>query len=126
MQQYDKISEYLKNVCEQIRWEKAHNVISEEIENHIIDQQNAYIAEGFDEKTATEKAIKEMGDPVLVGSQLDRTHKPKTEWSIIVSTGIALFLGLAARAFVIYDSDSGMPWQLTNSIISMLIGMELS
>ena len=121
MQQATKISHYLTIICEQIRWKKAHNVISEEIENHIIDQRNTFIANGLDEEAATDKAIKEMGDPILVGSQLDRTHRPKTEWSIIVLTGIALSLGLAIRIFVTYDSD--MPWMLSNSIISTVIGI---
>lgn len=68
MQQSTKINEYLKIVCEQIRWKKAHGVISEEIENHIIDQKNAFINEGLDEEAAIDKAILDMGDPVVVGS----------------------------------------------------------
>jgi cell division protein FtsW (lipid II flippase) len=121
LQQSDKISGYLKIVCEQIRWKKAHDVISKEIENHIIDQKNALIAKGFDEETATDKAIKEMGDPIVIGSELDRTHRPKIEWSLIVLTGITLLIGLAIRVFITYDSD--MPGILTNSIISIVLGI---
>lgn len=54
------------------------------------DQKNAFIANGLDEETATDKAIKEMGDPILVGSEFDRMYRPKIEWRIIVWTGIAL------------------------------------
>ncbi|MDF2673036.1 MAG: hypothetical protein K0R09_1301 [Clostridiales bacterium] len=121
MQQSSKISEYLTTICKQIRWKKAHSVISEEIENHIIDQKNAFIANGLDEEAATDRAIKEMGDPILVGAQLDRTHRPKTEWSIIVLTGIALSLGLAIRMIV--TNDSYMPLMLTKSIINTVIGI---
>lgn len=121
LQPPNKISQYLNTVCEQIRWKKAHVVISEEIENHIIDQKNAFIVEGFDEETATDKAIKEMGDPVLVGTELDHTHRPKIEWSIVALTGIALLLGLAIRMFTTNDIE--WPWLLTNSIISIVIGI---
>ncbi len=121
MKQSNKISEYIKTVCEQIRWQKAHNVISKEIEDHIIDQKNAFVANGLDEETATERAIEEMGDPILVGCELDRTHKPKVEWSIIILTGISLLIGLAAKIFIRYELD--MPWILDKSIVSIIPGI---
>ncbi len=121
MQQSNKVSEYLSTVCEQIRWKKAHFVISKEIEDHIIDQKNAFITNGLDEETATDKAIKEMGDPVLVGSELDHTYRPKVEWSIIVMTGIILLLGIAIRIFLTYDSDIQL--MLPKSIIITIIGI---
>ncbi len=123
MQKPSKISEYLKTVCDQIRWNKAHSVISEEIENHITDQKNAYMAEGLDEETATVKAINEMGDPVLVGTELNCTHRPKTEWGIIALTGCVLLFGFAIRMFLINDYDT--PWISTSSIISTLLGIGL-
>ena len=86
MEQSNKLEGYLKTVCQQIRWKKAHGVISEELENHIIDQKNAFVSEGFTEENAMDKAIEEMGDPIVVGSELDRTHKPKPEWCIISLT----------------------------------------
>ncbi|AOT68977.1 FtsW/RodA/SpoVE family cell cycle protein [Geosporobacter ferrireducens] len=121
MKQSSKISEYLKAVCEQIRWKKAHEVISKEIEDHIIDQKNAFVVNGLDEETATERAIAEMGDPILVGSEFDRTHRPKIEWSIIILTGITLLMGLAIRIFISYDFD--MQWILNKSIISIILGI---
>jgi len=33
----------------------------------MIDQKSAFVAEGLDEEAAIDKAIEEMGDPVLVG-----------------------------------------------------------
>lgn len=121
VQQHTKIGAYLKTVCEQIRWKKAHDVISEEIENHLLDQKDAFMAAGLDEETATDKAILEMGDPIFLGLEFDRTHTPKVEWSIIGLTGIALLLGLVLRIFVL--RDVGMSWSMTNSIISTVIGV---
>ncbi|WP_069999120.1 FtsW/RodA/SpoVE family cell cycle protein [Cellulosilyticum sp. I15G10I2] len=121
MQQSTKINEYLKTVCEQIRWKKAHDIISKEIEDHIIDQKSAFMSNGLDEEMATDRAIAEMGDPIFVGMELDRTHRPKTEWSIIILTGIILLIGLIIRAFVMYDSNR--PEMLTKSIISTILGI---
>lgn len=121
MQYSTKIGKFLETVCEQIRWKKTHSMISEEIENHIIDQKNAFMDEGLDEETATDKAIKEMGDPVFIGAELDRTHRPKTEWSIIFLTGIILLFGFGIRLLTSFEPD--IPFMLERSLISTLIGM---
>lgn len=120
MQPFDKIHEYSKCVCDQIRWKKAHSVISEEIENHLIDQRNAYIADGADEITATNNAVVQMGDPVTIGTQLDRTHRPKPQWSMILLTIALLFIGLSIRMFIVYR---GNIWRMPEQFISTVIGL---
>jgi cell division protein FtsW (lipid II flippase) len=97
MQPLDKIKEYSETVCNQIRWKKAHPVIAEEIKNHLCDQRDAYIAEGTEESTATNMAIKQMGDPVLVGMGLDKTHKPKAQWGMLAFTMILFMTGFLIR-----------------------------
>jgi cell division protein FtsW (lipid II flippase) len=105
MQPVDKIHEFSKIVCAQIRWKRAHPVIMEEIENHIVDQRDAYIANGADEVEATTNAIVQMGDPVDIGNQLDRTHRPKPQWSMIILTAIILSIGLSIKFLVIGNLD---------------------
>ncbi|HZX21542.1 MAG TPA: FtsW/RodA/SpoVE family cell cycle protein [Clostridia bacterium] len=121
MQCFTKIDKFLETVCEQVRWKKAHGMIHKEIKNHIIDPKNAFMDEGTDENTATDKAIKEMGDPVLIGTELDQAHRPKTEWGIILLTGIMLLFGFGIRLFVSYDSHT--PLLLGKNLISTLIGI---
>ncbi len=117
----DKIHEYSKAVCTQIRWKKAHTVVSEEIENHLIDQKDAYMADGTDESAATDKAITQMGDPVIVGTQLDRTHRPRPQWAMLVLSAILLLTGLLIRIFFISSAEQ---W-LVPTIISVIIGLGL-
>lgn len=121
MQGSKEINDFLKLVCEQIRWKKAHEVIAKEIEDHIIDQRNDFISNGLDEQTATDRAIKEMGDPVLVGTELDSTHRPKTEWSIIVLTGVMILLGFGIRFLVSLNTDISS--MFGKSAISTVIGI---
>ena len=116
------VKEYIKIVCEQIRWKKAHDVISEEIESHITDQKNAFIKGGLDNKTATEKAIMEMGDPILIGTEFDRTYRPKIERSIIVLTCILVLTGLSVRYFVIYNAPITFEFSVFNDLLSIIIG----
>ena len=77
MQQPSKITEYLEAVRQQIRWKKVQSLVLEEIKSHIIDQKDAFISDGLNEEEATDKAIAEMGDPNVVGEQLDRAHRPR-------------------------------------------------
>ncbi len=108
MEQPAKIKEYLDTVCNQIRCKKVHGVISAEIENHINDQKEAYEAQGMEEEPATARAIEQMGDPVAVGTALDRTHRPKPEWSIIILTSLLLFAGIILRFFTSPQSINGI------------------
>ena len=85
----DAFHRYTEKVCEQIRWKKAHPAVSQEIENHLADQKNAYLAAGDTESIAEEKALLQMGDPVAVGAALDQTHKPAPQWGMI---GLVLLL----------------------------------
>lgn len=101
----NKIKDYSESVCNQIRWKKAHSVIAEEIENHLCDQRDAYIVEGKEESVATNMAIKQMGDPVLIGMGLDQTHKPKAQWSMLVLTTLIFIIGFAIR-IIANDTDN--------------------
>ncbi|GAU78080.1 permease prefix domain 1-containing protein [Fusibacter sp. 3D3] len=121
MQPFDKIQEYSKFVCEQIRWQSAHGNIISEIENHIKDQRDAYMAEGMAEMEATENAILQMGDPMIIGTQLDRTHRPRPQWGLLLLTMAIVLMGVLVRHFwlPITLSRSRMIFE----IISMIMGL---
>lgn len=121
MEPSNKIKEYLNHVCAQIRWKKSHEIISDEMEDHIIDQKNAFMSKGLDEETATDKAILEMGDPIDVGTELDSVYRPNPEWSLIILTGILLLLGIIIRRFITYNNE--MPPNLIREIVYSMIGI---
>ena len=50
----DAFHRYAEKVCEQIRWKKAHPAVAQEIEDHLTDQKNAYLAAGDSESIAEE------------------------------------------------------------------------
>lgn len=106
--QSNRIADYLDTVRRQIRWKKAQNPVLEEIQNHLLDQKDAFIRDGDDEETAVLKAIAEMGDPVVIGSQLDRAHRPKADWPLLGLTAILILLGLFIQFMIGTDSNSGM------------------
>lgn len=118
---YERIHEYAKAVCDQIKWKKAHPVIAKEIENHLTDQRDAYIAEGADEAAATDHAIAQMGDPAIVGTQLDRTHRPKPQWGMLILTALLVCIGLLVRIVFISSDEQ----DLLSVILSIIVGLGL-
>ena len=83
-----KKEEYLRCVTDQIRCKKACPGIEKELEDHITDQAEMYLKKGMTEEQALKKAIAEMGDPVQVGVELDRIHRPQMSWGLVLLAGI--------------------------------------
>lgn len=70
-------SNYLRELGAQIRSPKARERVSEEMKNHIEDQAVFYEQDGMSHEEALSQAVEQMGDPVAVGIELDRIHRPK-------------------------------------------------
>lgn len=99
MKEYNRTS-FLETVKEQIRCKKIQESLAEEIEDHMNDQKEAYLLEGYEEEEAERKALEQMGDPVDIGVRLDRVHRPKIEWSVLSLIFILASLGLVIYYFL--------------------------
>ncbi len=75
--------EYLYTLTEQIRCKMARGTIEQEINDHIEDQKAEFLSEGMSQTEAEEAAVREMGDPVEVGLEMDRIHRPTMAWGMI-------------------------------------------
>lgn len=111
----DPFKRYAEKVCEQIRWKKAHGVVAKEIENHLIDQKNAYIDMGDPESTAEEKALLQMGDPVAVGAALDNTHKPAPQWGMIGLVLLLFVIGAVLQILFINNNFTDKDFQAVSA-----------
>lgn len=62
-----------------------------------------------------------MGDPVMVGTQLDGTYRPKPDWGIVICTIALLLLGVALRVFINFIEVGGTYYQpiITTAIIGI-------
>ena len=119
---HTNIKSYLDIVCEQIRYEKAHTIIKKELEEHITDQTDAFIAKGMEQETAIKKAITEMGDPILVGTELDRVYRPKLKWEFILFVFLFLFANIAVR-FIMQKNSSYIHFFTMDNIIILLMSV---
>lgn len=102
-----EMREYLDTLSEQIRCKKARPMIVEEIEQHIEDQAEAYRAGGMEEKEALQKAVKEMGDPVEAGVALDRVHRPKMQWELVMIAVVLSLIGMIVQIIIFKGSTLG-------------------
>lgn len=85
------MEEYIGKLLEQVRFKKAHKGIEDELRAHIEDQISDNMAAGMDREAAERAAVADMGDPVEVGISMDRVHRPRLAWNVII---ISIFIGL--------------------------------
>ena len=116
-----RIKEYLNIVCEQIKYKPIRDEISTEIENHIKEAKESYIEEGIEEKQAEQKAIEQMGDAKEIGRKLNKIHRPKFDWKLVLIIAIVLaFGGLVAFTRSEYSATKNV---ITEYIIYLMIGL---
>lgn len=96
------VSKFIGDVLGYIRYQKVHPSIRYELEDHIESLKACYIEEGLDENEAYEKAVLQMGEAESIGKALNKTHKPKLEWSVLLLMFAIVSIGL----FALYCADS--------------------
>ena len=95
MPERETIQAWLETAAAQIRWRRARPVLTRELAHHLEDQRDAFAAEGRENAEAL--AVEEMGDPVSVGAELDRIHRPDPQWGPLA---LSLILAAAPMAAV--------------------------
>lgn len=94
----ETIQAYIEAVEDQIRWKRAKSVVSLELRRHLEDQRDAFVAEGLED--AERLAVEEMGDPVSVGAELDRLHRPRPQWGLLGLTIALACVGAFLRVWL--------------------------
>ncbi len=99
---FQEAEEYIGTLKEQIRNPKARQMVAKEMRNHIADQAREYELQGMEREKAVSEAVRQMGDPVAAGVDMDRIHRPRMNWmlfGIIVAFSI---LGLILQYTCFY------------------------
>ena len=91
---------YLEILSEQIRCKKALPLVTKEIEAHIEDQKQDFMANGMTEQEAEAAAVIEMGDPVEVGVDMDRIHRPKMNWRLAIGILFVNIMGVVLMQYL--------------------------
>ena len=87
------LEDWLSQAVAQLRSRRAGAAVREELAQHLADQYQALLETGMNPDTAAEKTVQQMGDPVLVGGQLDRVHRPRPALVQLVPVALLLTAG---------------------------------
>ena len=94
---------------DQVRWKKARPGLAAEIRTHLLDQRDACLAQGMDEGAAQGEAVRQMGDPVALGTDLDRVHRPRPQWGLLVFALALAALGTLVRLVLTMNTPIETP-----------------
>ena len=107
----ENIIKYLESVCLKIKSKRAHNQIKEELYAHIEEKKKDYIKCGDSEKIAEEKALRDMGSSDILGEELNKVHKEKFNYRILITvafliiTGIITMYSLRGNAYNYFSNE---------------------
>ena len=120
------IREYLDAVGEQIENPHARCAIRREIGNHIEEQTEDYLREGMTPLTAARKAVRQMGDPVETGRELNRIHRPQFPVVLFAITVALTLFGIIMQGILFSHMETtGTENYLRNTILYNGIGLLL-
>lgn len=94
------LHDFLEAASAQITSRRARPMVLKELSNHIEDQRADYLADGMEHQEAEAEAVRQMGDPVIVGLQLDKVHRPRLEWRILIGVIVLSLMGLCIQIFI--------------------------
>lgn len=122
------LEEYLSELGGQIRDDQARSFVEDEVRCHIMDQAEAYESDGMVREDALITAVREMGDPVSVGIDLDKIHRPHMEWRFLIYVLFISILNLGIQylinKYISFESDGNIVTHFSGtSIISTFGGL---
>jgi len=95
-----QVQDYIAEVCSQIKKRHVHQEIQLELLGHIEDAVLEHLAAGVPQEEAVKKALAQLGEAELIGSELNKIHKTQPEWSILFITGLLAAFGLLIMYFI--------------------------
>ncbi|WP_151733961.1 FtsW/RodA/SpoVE family cell cycle protein [Paenibacillus tengchongensis] len=114
-------------MCIHIRAREMHGEIRSELAGHLEDRVSEWEQDGKTRQEAETMAVSQMGDPVALGKELNKAHRPRMPWKLLGAV-----LGLAAISLLGMGSlqAGGMPvgvalMPLQRQAVFILIGMAL-
>lgn len=99
-----QINEFLNSVCEQIKYKPIRNTIAEELKDHIEDKKEELIEMGQNEEKAEKNAVEQMGDAEIIGKELNKVHRPRLDWKLLIILVVLLIFGFVI-SYIITENE---------------------
>lgn len=99
-----QINEFLNSVCEQIKYKPIRNIIAEELKDHIEDKKEELIEMGQNEEEPEKNAVEQMGDAEIIGKQLNKVHRTRLDWKLLIILVVLLIFGFVI-SYIITENE---------------------
>ncbi|MFJ8414813.1 FtsW/RodA/SpoVE family cell cycle protein [Bacillus paramycoides] len=109
---------FLKEVTTHIKSKEAKSFVATELDFHLKQAKNTWIERGLSEEVAEDKAVEQMGSPIKLGQELNKLHKPKVDWFLIILLVTAMGLGFLPIVALGHTNDL-----LMNKVIFVILGV---
>ncbi|ARJ20777.1 cell division protein FtsW [Bacillus mycoides] len=109
---------FVSEVTNHIKSKEAKSFVATELDFHLKQAKNMWMDKGLSEEIAEDKAVEQMGSPIKIGRELNKLHKPKVDWFLIILLVAAMGLGFLPIIALGHTNDL-----LMNKVISVILGI---
>ncbi|PRT08173.1 FtsW/RodA/SpoVE family cell cycle protein [Bacillus wiedmannii] len=109
---------FVSEVTNHIKSKEAKSFVATELDFHLKQAKNAWIEKGLSEEVAENKAVEQMGSPIKLGQELNKLHKPKVDWFLLILLVTAMGLGFLPIIALGHTNDL-----LMNKVIFVILGI---
>ncbi|WP_085994183.1 FtsW/RodA/SpoVE family cell cycle protein [Oceanobacillus senegalensis] len=121
-----KEEHFLKEVTNHIKSKEAKKFVGTELEFHLRQAKKTWLEKGLSEVDAEKKAVQEMGSPTKLGLELNKLHRPRIDWLIIILLLTAMGLGFLP-IISLGDADlMDVNHFLKNKVIFVILGVAIA
>lgn len=96
----NEFDDYIKNVLSQIAFVFEHKNIKRELMSHLMDLKDEYAEQGLESSELSRRVLDDMGDPVVVGKELNQIHHPIIGWLWWISRLVVVSMFIYCILFV--------------------------
>ncbi|HDX9643300.1 TPA: FtsW/RodA/SpoVE family cell cycle protein [Bacillus mobilis] len=109
---------FVSEVTNHIKSKEAKSFVATELDFHLKQAKHTWIEKGLSEEVAENKAVEQMGSPIKLGQELNKLHKPKVDWFLLILLVAAMGLGFLPIIALGHTNDL-----LMNKVIFVILGI---
>ncbi|PAQ14171.1 hypothetical protein CD798_11630 [Bacillaceae bacterium SAOS 7] len=84
---------FFQELKSHIRSKEAQQYVVLELDQHIESTTKTLMNQGMSREEAEQEAVQQMGDPMKLGVEMNKLHKPKVEWGLVAFFVVAVGIG---------------------------------
>jgi cell division protein FtsW (lipid II flippase) len=111
---------FLTEVMNQIRSKEAKNYVANELNYHVKEAKKVWMEKGLPESEAEDKAVEQMGSPIKLGVQMNKLHRPKVDWWLVLLLAVSMGLSFLPMFSLGYMNDAHF---IIYKILIVLLGV---